>query len=75
MFRVREFEQMEIEYFVEDDIEIGLKTLQDWKESSEEWRIEKIGIKKEKLRFREHDPKELAFYSKGTRDVEYDFPR
>jgi glycyl-tRNA synthetase len=75
MFRVREFEQMEIEYFVEDNVETGLKTLQEWKESSEERRIEKIGIKKEKLRFREHDPKELAFYSKGTRDVEYDFPR
>jgi glycyl-tRNA synthetase len=75
MFRVREFEQMEIEYFVEDSIETGLKTLQERKEISETWRIEKIGIKKEKLRFREHDPKELAFYSKGTRDVEYQFPR
>lgn len=75
MFRVREFEQMEIEYFVEDDLQIGMKTLQERKETSEEWWIEKIWIKKENLRFREHDPKELAFYSKGTRDVEYAFPR
>lgn len=75
MFRVREFEQMEIEYFVENDVTVGLQWLQTWKEISEQWRIEQIGIKKEKLRFREHDPKELAFYSKGTWDVEYEFPR
>ena len=75
MFRVREFEQMEIEFFLENDEEQGLKWLQKWKETSEERRIEKIGIKKEKLRFREHDADELSFYSKGTRDVEYDFPR
>ena len=37
--------------------------------------IEKLWINKEKLRFRQHDPKELAFYSKWTRDVEYLFPR
>jgi glycyl-tRNA synthetase (class II) len=42
MFRVREFEQMEIEYFVEDDLQIGMKTLQERKETSEEWWIEKI---------------------------------
>ncbi len=75
MFRVREFEQMEIEYFVEDDVEIGLKTLQNWKEISEQRWTEQIGIKKEKLRFREHDQDELSFYSKGTWDVEYLFPR
>lgn len=75
MFRVREFEQMEIEYFVEDNIDIGLKTLQEWKEKSEQWWVEEIGIRKEKLRFREHDQDELSFYSKGTRDVEYAFPR
>jgi glycyl-tRNA synthetase len=42
MFRVREFEQMEIEYFVEDNIQTGLKTLQEWKETSEERWVEKI---------------------------------
>lgn len=75
MFRVREFEQMEIEFFLENDEEKGLQWLQKWKESSEERWIEKIGIKKDKLRFREHWADELSFYSKGTRDVEYLFPR
>lgn len=75
MFRVREFYQMEIEYFVENDEKIGLKALQDWKEASEKRWIEEIGISKEKLKFREHDKDELSFYSKGTRDVEYEFPR
>lgn len=75
MFRVREFYQMEIEYFVENNEEVGLKSLQEWKETSEKRWIEEIGIKKEKLKFREHDKDELSFYSKGTRDVEYQFPR
>ena len=75
LFRVREFEQMEIEFFCEANEEIWLSRLQKRKETCEEWRIEKIWINKEKLRFREHDPKELAFYSKWTRDVEYQFPR
>ncbi|MFA7298236.1 MAG: glycine--tRNA ligase [Candidatus Absconditabacterales bacterium] len=74
MFRVREFYQMEIEYFVENNEEVGLKALQQWKETSEKRWIEEIGIKKEKLKFREHDKDELSFYSKGTRDVEYEFP-
>ncbi len=75
LFRVREFEQMEIEFFCEADEEKWLSWLQKWKETCEEWRIQKIGINKEKLRFRQHDPKELAFYSKWTWDVEYLFPR
>lgn len=75
LFRVREFEQMEIEFFCEADEEKWLGWLQNWKETCEEWRIQKIGINKEKLRFRQHDPKELAFYSKWTWDVEYLFPR
>ena len=75
MFRVREFYQMEIEYFVENDEKIGLKTLKERMETSKKWRIEEIGIKKDKLKFREHDKDELSFYSKGTFDVEYEFPR
>lgn len=75
MFRVREFYQMEIEYFVENDETIWLKCLQAWKETSEKRWIEEIWIKKEKLTFREHAKDELAFYSKWTWDVEYEFPR
>lgn len=75
MFRVREFYQMEIEYFVENDEKIGRKSFKEWMETSKKRWIEEIGIKKEKLKFREHDKDELAFYSKGTFDVEYEFPR
>ncbi|MFZ2151282.1 MAG: glycine--tRNA ligase [Candidatus Absconditicoccaceae bacterium] len=75
MFRVREFYQMEIEYFVENNEEIGLKAFEDWKKQSKERWINEIGIKEQKLRFRDHDKDELSFYSKGTCDVEYKFPR
>ena len=74
MFRVREFYQMEIEYFVENNEEAGLKSLKEWMETSRKRWIEEIGIKENKLKFREHDKDELSFYSKGTRDVEYEFP-
>ncbi len=74
MFRVREFYQMEIEYFVENNEEVGLKSLKEWTELSKKRRIEEIGIKENKLKFREHDKDEVSFYSKGTRDVEYEFP-
>lgn len=75
MFRVREFYQMEIEYFVENDEKIWLASFKEWMETSKKRWIEEIGIKKEKLKFREHDKEELAFYSKWTFDVEYEFPR
>lgn len=75
MFRVREFYQMEIEYFVENNEEIWLKCLQEWMETSRNRWINEIGIKEDKLKFREHDKDELSFYSKWTRDVEYEFPR
>lgn len=52
-----------------------MEFLQQRKETSEQRREQVIGIKKENLRFREHDTDELSFYSKGTRDVEYKFPR
>lgn len=74
MFRVREFYQMEIEYFVENNEEVGLKSFEEWKALSKKRRIEEIGIKEEKLKFRDHDKDELSFYSKGTCDVEYQFP-
>ncbi len=75
MFRVREFYQMEIEYFVENNEEIGLKAFEERKATSKKRWIEEIGIKEEKLKFRDHDKDELSFYSKGTCDVEYAFPR
>ena len=71
IFRSREFEQMEMEYFVkpgEDQqwFEYWVKARFDW------WT--RHGIDAEKLRIRPHDPDELSHYSKGTSDIEYAFP-
>ncbi len=71
IFRSREFEQMEMQYFVnpkEDD-----KWIDYWKEKRMEWYFS-AGIKKENLRFHQHEKKELAFYAKTAYDVEYNFP-
>lgn len=75
MFRVREFYQMEIEYFVENDEKIWLAAFKEWMEISKKRWIQEIGIKPDRLKFREHEKDELSFYSKGTFDVEYEFPR
>ena len=70
-FRTREFEQMEMEFFCvpgTDD-----EWFKYWVEERYNWYL-KYGIKEENIRLRPHDPAELAFYSKGTTDVEYKFP-
>lgn len=71
IFRTREFEQMEMEYFVkpgEDD-----QWFDYWRNFCMEW-ILSLGAKKENLRFRDHTKEELSFYSKATSDIEYKFP-
>ena len=75
MFRVREFYQMEIEYFVENDEKIGLESFEAWKNASKKRWKEEMGISEEKMRFRDHDKDELSFYSKWTCYVEYLFTR
>ncbi|MBR5421269.1 MAG: glycine--tRNA ligase [Lachnospiraceae bacterium] len=70
-FRTREFEQMELEFFCEPGTD--LEWYEYWKKFCKEWLLS-LGMKEERLRFREHDPEELAFYSKGTQDIEYLFP-
>lgn len=73
-YRTREFEQMEIEYFMEPgDKKTVKKTFDEWKKEVFDWFLG-LGIKKENLRFREHDQKELSHYSSMTVDVEYKFP-
>ena len=70
-FRTREFEQMEIEFFVtpgEDD-----QWLQSWLKERYDWYI-KYGIREDNLRIRKHDDSELAHYAKETYDIEYRFP-
>lgn len=75
MFRVMEFYQMEIEFFCENDEKEWLKRFEYRKAESKKRREDEIGITPEKLQFRDHDKDELSFYSKGTCDVEYEFPR
>lgn len=70
-FRTREFEQMELEYFVNP--KEAEKCHKEWIEVRKEWYLQ-YGIKKENLKLREHDKKELAHYAKAATDVEYKFP-
>jgi glycyl-tRNA synthetase len=70
-FRSREFEQMELEYFCR--AEEGMKLLEYWKEERLKF-YENIGIPRDKLHVRTVPDDERAFYSKGTYDIEYDFP-
>ena len=73
MYRTREFEQMEIEYFVPADAEVAMKHFEQWKEDSMSYRIDIMGIAPENLRFKDHD--KLAHYAAAATDVEYKFPR
>jgi len=70
-FRTREFEQMEIEYFVLPDE--GDAAYQAWIQERFEWYV-RHGIRKENLRIRAHAADELAHYAKACSDIEYNFP-
>lgn len=73
IFRTREFEQMEIEFFIEPDKAESEKWYKYWIEKVKEY-YEEIGIKDANLTIREHEKEELSHYSTGTSDVEYKFP-
>ncbi len=71
IFRTREFEQMEMQYFVkpgEDE-----KWFEYWKEQRMNW-YKRLGLNQDKLRFHQHAPDELAHYAKAAFDIEYEFP-
>ncbi len=70
-FRTREFEQMEMQYFVRP--EDKKKVFEMWKKNREQWYID-LGINKKKLHFREHGKDELAHYAQVAYDIEYDYP-
>ena len=75
-FRTREFEQMELEFFCEPffcEPGTDLDWFKYWRSFCHDWLIS-LGMKDEHLRLRDHDPAELAFYSKGTTDIEFTFP-
>ena len=71
IFRTREFEQMELEFFCEPGTDD--EWFEYWKSYCFNFLLE-IGVTEENLRMRDHDPKELSHYSKGTTDIEYKFP-
>ncbi len=70
-FRTREFEQMEQQYFVNP--EHSEEHFNDWKKERLNWYMA-YGIKKAKLRFRDHEKDELAHYARLAVDIEYDYP-
>ena len=71
IFRTREFEQMELEFFCKPDTD--LEWFGYWKNFCMEF-LKELGIDKEHLRFRDHEKEELSFYSKATTDIEYFYP-
>ena len=71
IFRVREFEQMELEFFCKPGTD--LEWFQYWRSYCKNFLLS-LGIKEENLRLRDHDAEELCFYSKATTDFEYLFP-
>ncbi len=71
LFRVREFEQMELEYFVRP--EQAEEKLAYWKEERMEW-YRSLGLNKDHLRLRQHEPDERAHYAADSWDIEYEYP-
>ena len=71
IFRTREFEQMELEFFCKPGTD--LEWIAYWKDYCAQFLYD-LGMKKENLKLRDHDPEELSFYSKATTDFEYLFP-
>lgn len=71
IFRTREFEQMELQFFCEPDTD--LEWFEYWKQFCIDW-LKNLGLKEEELRVRDHGPAELSFYSKATTDIEFLFP-
>ena len=71
IFRIREFEQMELEFFCKPGTD--LEWFAYWKDYCANF-LYNLGMKRENLRLRDHDPEELCFYSKATTDFEYMFP-
>jgi glycyl-tRNA synthetase len=71
IFRTREFEQMEMQFFVKPGADDGF--MNQWKEDRMAFYL-KYGVKKENLQFHQHGPKELAHYAKSAFDIQYKFP-
>ena len=71
IFRSREFEQMELEFFVHPSQ--GMEWFERWREIRFQWHLD-VGIRPEKLRWHEHGPDERAHYAQAAYDIEFEFP-
>jgi len=71
IFRTREFEQMEYEFFCKPGTDLEWHKY--WKNNCLEF-LKSLGLKEENLRYRDHEAHELVFYSKATTDIEYNYP-
>ncbi len=72
-FRSREFEQMEVQFYVKNDGKEADKWFEYWKQNRMDWYLS-LGMKKENLRFKDHEEKERAHYAKAACDIEYNAP-
>lgn len=73
LFRQREFEQMEIQYYIKPDEENGKEIFEEWKNRALDWYYG-LGFKKESLRLRQHAMDERAHYAKDAWDIEFNMP-
>ena len=72
IFRTREFEQMEMQYFVKPGTDDEL--LKEWKEKRFRFYLDMLGLDEAKIRYHQHGENELAHYAKEAWDIEYEFP-
>lgn len=72
-FRSREFEQMEVQFYIKPDETEGKKWFEYWKQNRMDWYLS-LGMKKENLRFRDHEENERAHYARAAADIEYNAP-
>ncbi len=72
-FRSREFEQMELQFYIRPEDKEGQRWFDYWKGQRMDWYTD-LGINKEKLRFRDHEEDERAHYARAATDIEYDSP-
>lgn len=72
-FRSREFEQMELQFYIKPEEKEAEKWFDYWKKERMKWYLD-LGISKNKVRFREHKPDERAHYAKAAWDIEYETP-
>lgn len=73
IFRSREFEQMEVQFYIKPDEEEGKRWFEYWKQNRMDWYVG-LGIKKENLRFTDHEPEKRAHYARMATDIEYNSP-